>query len=148
MLYEVITLRFYRGAKSWILFWALQVNGINCGKIKWDGSEFWGKHRDRGNANEVSLKNMFFKRRVLCFSVITSYSIHYTKLYEGFHSQEIMVCFVVTKWCEKEFLPIAKELQKLFPDIKSVVMNKNSKNTNVVFVITSYSIHYTKLYEI
>jgi len=53
-------------------------------------------------------------------------------LRKGFHSGEIMVCFVVTKWCEKDFSSIAKGLQDSFPNIKSVVLNKNSKNTNVV----------------
>lgn len=53
-------------------------------------------------------------------------------LRKGFHSEEIMVCFVVTSWCKKELAPIANELQKTFPNIKSIVMNKNSKSTNVV----------------
>lgn len=53
-------------------------------------------------------------------------------LRKGFHSNEIMVCFVVTSWCKDKLEPIAKALILEFPDIKSIVMNKNSKITNVV----------------
>lgn len=51
---------------------------------------------------------------------------------QGYHTKEIMVCFVVTKWCENELQPIVKELTNKFPDIKSIVINKNSENTNVI----------------
>ena len=51
---------------------------------------------------------------------------------QGFHTKEIMVCFVVTKWCEKEFSIITNSLAEEFSDIKSIVMNKNSENTNVI----------------
>lgn len=51
---------------------------------------------------------------------------------KGFHTNEIMVCFVVTKWCDDKLVPLAKLLCDRFSDIKSVVCNLNSKNTNVI----------------
>jgi 23S rRNA (uracil1939-C5)-methyltransferase len=50
---------------------------------------------------------------------------------QAFHTKEIMVCFVVTQWNDC-FNQIAEELMRNFPDIKSVVINKNSKKTNVI----------------
>jgi len=50
---------------------------------------------------------------------------------QAFHTKEIMVCFVVTDWSDS-FKIIAEELMKNFSDIKSVVINKNSKKTNVI----------------
>ena len=51
----------------------------------------------------------------------------------GFHSEEIMVCFVVkNKSRQKDFSYIAKKLSDKFGDIKSVVLNINPKNTNVI----------------
>lgn len=51
----------------------------------------------------------------------------------GFHSGEIMVCFVVkNKSRQIDFSDIAKKLSDKFADIKSVVMNVNPKNTNVI----------------
>lgn len=54
-------------------------------------------------------------------------------LRRGEHSGEIMVCFVVTSMKRGEiFAPLAKKLAEKFSDIKSVVINENSKNTNVI----------------
>lgn len=51
----------------------------------------------------------------------------------GFHSGEIMVCFVVKdKNRRNDFSRIAKKLSDRFGDIKSVVLNVNPKNTNVI----------------
>lgn len=51
----------------------------------------------------------------------------------GFHSGEIMVCFVVkNKSRTDNFSDIAKKLPDKFTNIKSVVMNVNPKNTNVI----------------
>lgn len=51
----------------------------------------------------------------------------------GFHSGEIMVCFVVkNKSRQGDFSDIAKKLSDKFGDVKSVVMNINPKNTNVI----------------
>ena len=50
---------------------------------------------------------------------------------QAFNTKETMVCFVTTKWCS-DFDDIAKELKIKFPQIKSVVINKNSHNTNII----------------
>ena len=51
----------------------------------------------------------------------------------GFHSGEIMVCFVVkNKSRQGDFSDIAKKISDKFGDVKSVVMNINPKNTNVI----------------
>lgn len=51
----------------------------------------------------------------------------------GFHSGEIMVCFVVkNKSRQSDLSDIAKKLSEKFSDIKSVIMNVNPKNTNVI----------------
>ncbi|MBD5139634.1 MAG: 23S rRNA (uracil(1939)-C(5))-methyltransferase RlmD [Ruminococcus sp.] len=51
----------------------------------------------------------------------------------GFHSGEIMVCFVVkNKSRQSDFSGIAKKLSDKFGDVKSVVMNINPKKTNVI----------------
>ncbi len=51
----------------------------------------------------------------------------------GEHSGEIMVCFVVTSFNQSGIFDLlAKILVEKFPDIKSIVLNKNSKKTNVI----------------
>ncbi len=50
----------------------------------------------------------------------------------AYHTKEIMVCFVTTKWCQELFMPVCDELIRKFPDVKSVVINKNSEKTNVI----------------
>lgn len=51
----------------------------------------------------------------------------------GFHSGEIMVCFVVkNKSRQSDLSDIAKKLSDKFGDVKSAVMNVNPKNTNVI----------------
>ena len=64
-------------------------------------------------------------------SVITSYSIHYTKLYEANTAQVL----------EKVKAEL-KQIEKILPqDTKISIFYDRS-------VITSYSIHYTKLYDL
>ena len=63
--------------------------------------------------------------------VITSYSIHYTKLYEVPKNSKSSPCGMT----RNSFIPRRKASI-------SGIRNEN------VFVITSYSIHYTKLYEL
>ncbi len=53
-------------------------------------------------------------------------------LRQGFHSGEIMVCFVTTKRCENLLSPIAVSLAERFPEIKSIILNINSEKTNVI----------------
>ncbi len=58
--------------------------------------------------------------------------IRHIYIRRGFHSGEIMVCFVVKQDIRKSLAPIADRLAAEFVDIKSVVMNVNPKNTNVI----------------
>ncbi len=58
--------------------------------------------------------------------------IRHIYLRRGFHSGEIMLCFVVKQDVKKLLAPIAKAVTDEFPDIKSVIMNINPKNTNVI----------------
>ena len=54
-------------------------------------------------------------------------------LRRGFHSGEIMVCFVVkNKSRLNDFRGIGEKISEEYPDIKSVILNVNSKNTNVI----------------
>lgn len=58
--------------------------------------------------------------------------VRHIYLRRGYHSGEIMVCLVVTKEDRKLFAPMADMLMKKYPDIKSVVLNINSRRTNVI----------------
>ena len=51
---------------------------------------------------------------------------------QGRHSGEIMVCLVTAENCKKQLTELAENLPVRFPDVKSVVMNINSANTNVI----------------
>lgn len=51
---------------------------------------------------------------------------------QGFHSKEIMVCFVVTKALAIKFTRLCEVLTEKYQDIKSIVMNINPENTNVI----------------
>ena len=51
---------------------------------------------------------------------------------QGFHSKEIMVCFVVTKASAIKFTRLCEVLTEKYQDIKSIVMNINPENTNVI----------------
>ena len=85
-----------------------------------------------------------------CVLVITSYSIHYTKLYENYKCKLYSICsqciILETKPMEKAFFSqmecflLAKPLKAFFRPISFRHLKMNS-------VITSYSIHYTKLYD-
>ena len=70
---------------------------------------------------------------ITIFSVITSYSIHYTKLYEKKHT-------AVRNLSGGERRRVAIGRAFFYPS-KVILMDE-------AFVITSYSIHYTKLYEL
>ncbi len=62
---------------------------------------------------------------------------------KGHHSGELMVCFVVAKNCADKLLPLCGKLADVFPDIKSIVMNINSKNTNVILGYKNYTLYGT-----
>ena len=122
-------------------------------------------------------KNFNFKFYIFGTSVITSYSIHYTKLYEDFENW-VVACIEVT--CRKReplskmesvildadvahvadenFIQISKRLKREITNCQNCNLKyKDYWEGTFVFlerlkfysdyVITSYSIHYTKLYE-
>ena len=87
------------------------------------------------------------------FYVITSYSIHYTKLYElPFIAIGIYLVFIMPNKKGKKSGSIHYYITNLriiiMTDTRSLAIKELSyENLGNVIVITSYSIHYTKLYE-
>ncbi|MCD8218938.1 MAG: 23S rRNA (uracil(1939)-C(5))-methyltransferase RlmD [Ruminococcus sp.] len=53
-------------------------------------------------------------------------------LCQGAHSGEIMVCLIVRTPIRKKLMSFAKQLQAQFPQIQSICMNVNPKQTNVI----------------
>lgn len=53
-------------------------------------------------------------------------------LRQGYHSKEVMVCFIVKYSIAEELTSLAKLLQEKFPTITSVSMNINTEKTNVI----------------
>ncbi len=51
---------------------------------------------------------------------------------QGYHSKELMICFVVTKDIKTKLMPLCDKLKEKFADTKSIVMNINPDNTNVI----------------
>ncbi len=51
---------------------------------------------------------------------------------KGYYSDEIMVCLVVKRAAVSEFKPLCNELTEKFECIKSIVMNINPENNNVI----------------
>ena len=45
---------------------------------------------------------------------------------------EIMVCLIVKRSCADKLHELCNELEKKFPEIKTIVMNINTDNTNVI----------------
>ena len=58
--------------------------------------------------------------------------LRHVYLRQGYHSGEIMVCFIVAKKILNTLRPIGEALMQEFPSICSVMMNINSKPTNVI----------------
>ena len=82
-------------------------------------------------------------------SVITSYSIHYTKLYDfNFRATEFLVENGLPKYFDWQddlsWYPEGRNVSAT----SQVMLHITAATTYQIFgVITSYSIHYTKLYE-
>lgn len=53
-------------------------------------------------------------------------------LRQGWHTEELMVCFVVRKPIAGQLKKLARNLVSIFPQIKSIVMNCNPERTNVI----------------
>ncbi len=59
--------------------------------------------------------------------------VRHIYLRRGEHSGEIMLCFVVTSIEKgKKLFPLAEALRLGYPDIKSVMLNENSRSTNAI----------------
>lgn len=58
--------------------------------------------------------------------------IRHIYIRRGFYSGEIMVCFVVKQEIKKQLTVLADRLCGEFDDIKSVIMNINPRNTNII----------------
>lgn len=57
--------------------------------------------------------------------------IRHIYIRHGFHTKEIMLCIVAVK-NDTRFKIISEEIAKMFPEIKSIVLNINPDKTNVV----------------
>ena len=86
-------------------------------------------------------------------SVITSYSIHYTKLYEsdaeilvGGESNNSVGYFIRPTLIQVKRPDYVTMCEEIFGPVLSVYVYPDAK-WDETFVITSYSIHYTKLYD-
>ena len=93
-----------------------------------------------------------YYQRILSNRVITSYSIHYTKLYEladlQIDQQKALEHEIVENQIDVEILIVATDM--FLPGDKGETLAQlQQKRLQVVddSVITSYSIHYTKLYD-
>ena len=77
-----------------------------------------------------------------CLFVITSYSIHYTKLYDRLLDWGLRLTLLLAA-------PAAVALAIIAVPLITTLFHHGAFTDNDVFmtVITSYSIHYTKLYE-
>lgn len=58
--------------------------------------------------------------------------LRHVYLRQGYHSGEIMVCFVTAKDIAAELSAVGSALREKFPAIVSVMMNVNSRRTNVI----------------
>ncbi|MGN0666871.1 MAG: 23S rRNA (uracil(1939)-C(5))-methyltransferase RlmD [Huintestinicola sp.] len=58
--------------------------------------------------------------------------VRHIYLRRGYHSGEIMVCIVASRADKKSFSQLAEKLCEKFTDIRSVILNVNSKETNVI----------------
>lgn len=74
------------------------------------------------------------KRKIKAYDEISLTGLlRHIYLRRGEHSGEIMVCLVVTSFKNSDkFRDLVKILTEKYTDIKTVVLNKNSKNTNVI----------------
>ena len=86
------------------------------------------------------------------YVVITSYSIHYTKLYELIrifsHDAELLALAAqYSGWIM--WLPLVACTAFVWDGIYlGATATREYRNATLVAVITSYSIHYTKLYDV
>ena len=104
-------------------------------------------------SEKFKLKALQYEEGTVVKRVITSYSIHYTKLYDDRHKKEYRVEKI---YGQKEDVYLGNERQDI-PSVDTIFGSpvyfgqKDLSNKHIDFeadlVITSYSIHYTKLYD-
>lgn len=82
---------------------------------------------------EHILKLLNTKRKLSVYNEESNTGIlRHLYIRQGFHTNEIMICFVVRKNIKRELGFIVKSLSEKFENIKSIVMNINSQKTNVI----------------
>lgn len=59
-------------------------------------------------------------------------SVRHIYIRQGFHSKEIMVCIVAKSDISTQLAELCSILTSSFPDIKSIILNINPDNTNVI----------------
>lgn len=73
------------------------------------------------------------ENRIPAYDEITGKGLlRHIYLRRGENSGEIMLCLVVTDMDKRDFSPLAETVAAAFPEIKSVILNGNAKNTNVI----------------
>ncbi len=73
------------------------------------------------------------KKKIPAYDEITGRGLlRHIYLRRGEHSGEIMLCLVVTDADRADFSELAQKITADYPDIRSVVLNVNSKSTNVI----------------
>jgi len=72
-------------------------------------------------------------RRIPAYDEITGKGLlRHIYLRRGEHSGEIMLCLVVTDFEKQDFSDLVKTATEQFPAIRSIILNKNAKSTNVI----------------
>ena len=148
MLYEVITI--LPGALTHIrvtsrhsrLYHKDAVAGLVQASIafRFSQNEF-----SREAATEPTVTQQIFVR--LSDNVITSYSIHYTKLYEVFCYRDVFGFRTDKRKAYRIGYAISKDGQNWIRKDEGLNLDVGINEEWDSDVITSYSIHYTKLYE-
>ncbi len=84
--------------------------------------------------NDISREILKYhdSRRLTCYDETTGKGLlRHIYIRQGYHSKETMVCLVVTK-ATHDYDGLAELLPTLFPEIRTVLLNVNHKNTNVI----------------
>jgi 23S rRNA (uracil1939-C5)-methyltransferase len=73
------------------------------------------------------------RRRISVYNESTNTGIlRHLYIRQGFHSKEIMLCFIVRKNIKRELASVVNKISEKFPDIKSIFLNINPDRTNVI----------------
>lgn len=73
------------------------------------------------------------KSKILPYDEISNMGeLRHIYIRQGYHSKEIMVCLVCRSNISKKLIDLTDNLVNTFKDISTIVLNVNSKNTNVI----------------